>query len=224
MTKNIHLIFLRKDEAIPYLFKDCEKRIRDMHSSWNVVRWNEDTGILFLRQSLPEYIGAYLSFPHNIQKADFLRLALVYALGGFYLDLDMLPLRPLDNLTDCSLVLAEEKTIGETEQRTLNLKYRTRIANYMFGGAKGHPFLRHVMNVMAQRAPLTITSQQEILDITGPGLLTDTYWDNVSLYPDITLLRSEGKYHEFPNGHRESCLFGNYAVHLHTGTWRKGIC
>ena len=31
ISKNIHLVFLRKDETIPPLFKECERKIRDMH-------------------------------------------------------------------------------------------------------------------------------------------------------------------------------------------------
>ena len=117
------------------------------------------------------------------------------------MDLDMYPLQALDNLLEKSLVLAEEMTVSEKTQKSLNLKYRNRIANYMFGGEAGHPFLRRMMDAMAERSTIKVSSQQEILDVTGPGLLTDTYWD----------------------GRKETCLFGKYAVHLHAGTWRKEI-
>lgn len=223
IAKNIHLIFLRKDEIIPPLFKECERKIREMHPSWSVTLWDEDTGVQFLKDNLPEYLDAYMSFTHNVQRADFLRLALVYGLGGFYMDMDMYPLKALDSLLDESLVLAEEMTVNEETQKALNLRYRMRIANYMFGGEARHPFLRALMDAMAERSSLKVSSQQEILDVTGPGLLTDTYWDNTETYPDITLLRNEGWYVELPDGRKETCLFGEYAVHLHAGTWRKEI-
>lgn len=223
IVKKIHLVFLRRDEIVPPLFKECERRIRDMHPSWNVTLWDEVSGIQFLKDSLPTYMPAYMSFTHNVQRADFLRIALVYALGGFYMDMDIYPLQTLDKLLGESLVLAEEMTVSDTTQKALNLKNRVRIANYMFGGEVGHPFLRTLMDAMAERSSMRVTSQQEILDITGPGLLTDTYWDNTGAYPDITLLRNKGWYVELPNGRRETCLFGKYAVHLHAGTWRKEI-
>lgn len=221
--KNIHLVFLRRDEVIPALFHTCEKHIREMHPSWNIVRWNEENGMLYLKEKLPEYLDAYASFAHNVQRADFLRLALVYGLGGFYMDMDMYPLQPLDDLLVHDMVLAEEMYVSEAIQKRLNLKYRMRIANYMFGGKAGHPFLHRLMDSMAERATTEIKTQQEILDVTGPGLLTDTYWDNKDTYPDITLLRNEGQYVKMPDGRRETCLFGAYAVHLHAGTWRKEI-
>ena len=222
-NKNIHLIFLRRDEVVPPLFRGCERLVRNMHLSWNVTLWDEETGMQFLREYLPEYMEAYTSFSYNVQRADFLRLALVYALGGFYMDMDMLPLQPLDTLLSQSLVLAEEMTISETTRKELNLKYCTRIANYMFGGEAGHPFLQRLMNAMAERSSTKVVSQQEVLDITGPGLLTDTYWDNVDEFSDITLLRNEGWYVGMPDGRKETYLFGQYAVHLHVGSWRKEI-
>lgn len=223
IAKNIHLVFLRKDETIPPLFKECERKIRDMHPSWDITLWDEETGTQFLKDNLPEYMDAYAAFTHNVQRADFLRLALVYGLGGFYMDMDMYPLKALDSLLSNSLVLAEEMTVNEETQKALNLRYRMRIANYMFGGEARHPFLRALMDAMAERSSLKVSSQQEILDVTGPGLLTDTYWDNTGTYPDITLLRNEGWYVELPDGRKETCLFGEYAVHLHAGTWRKEI-
>ena len=87
ISKNIHLIFLRRDEIIPPVFKQCEHCIRELHPSWNITLWNEETGIQFLDENMPEYMKAFMSFSHNVQRADFLRLALVYALGGFYMDI-----------------------------------------------------------------------------------------------------------------------------------------
>ena len=223
IAKNIHLVFLRKDEIIPPLFKKCERMIRDMHPSWNITLWDEETGTQFLRDNLPEYLDAYAAFTHNVQRADFLRLALVYGLGGFYMDMDMYPFQALDNLLDKSLVLAEEMTVSDETLKSMKLKYHVRIANYMFGGVTDHPFLRRLMNAMAERSTIKVDSQQKILDVTGPGLLTDTYWDNIDTYQDITLLRNEGWYVELPDGRNENCFFGEYAVHLHAGTWRKEI-
>ena len=113
ITKSIHLIFLRRDEAIPSLFRECKHRIREMHPSWNITLWNEESGLQYLKNELSEYVQAYTSFTYNVQRADFLRLALVYGMGGFYMDLDMYPLQALDNLLEKSLVLAEEMTVSE---------------------------------------------------------------------------------------------------------------
>lgn len=45
------------------------------------------------------------------------------------MDLDMLSLKPLDELRKYNLVLGEEKIVCQAEQEALNLRYRLRIAN-----------------------------------------------------------------------------------------------
>ena len=111
IPKNIHLIFLRKDEPFPELFEKCKQEIQVNHPDWNIRLYNKDDAQDILNQDLPEYIEAYNAFYHNVQKADFLRLALVYLYGGFYMDLDMLSLKPLDELRKYNLVLGEEKIL-----------------------------------------------------------------------------------------------------------------
>lgn len=219
----IHLIFLNKNEPWPALFKRCEIRVRAMHPLWDVRIVDEEYAINFLVRYLPEYIGTFQNFMYNVQKADFLRLALVYVYGGVYMDLDMLVLRPLDDLCCHSLVLAEEKTISWKIKESLGLNYAKRIANYMFAAEPGHPFIRCAMERMKTLSVIPIETQQQLLDITGPGLLTDLYWENVDKFPDMTLLENTDRWCLVPGHHEVSCHFGDYAAHLHAGTWRKEL-
>ncbi len=223
IPNRIHLIFLREDEAFPELFSNCMQRIKNMHPSWNVHLYNEQNAQEIIKIHLPQYINAYNSFQHNVQKADFLRIALVYIYGGFYMDLDMLCLKSIEELRKHKLVLGEEKTVGEAVQQTLGLKNHLRIANYMFGGVSGHPFWALLMERMATLSIQTITTQQDLLDITGPGLISDLYHDNTGLYPEITLLKNTTRRCLQPNHDEISCHFGEYAAHLHAGTWRKEL-
>jgi len=223
IPNNILLIFLQEDEPFPELFSNCLQRIIDMHSSWNIHQYNERDAQEILKKHLPEYICAYNSFKYNVQKADFLRIAMVYLFGGFYLDLDMYMYRPLDALRNHQVVLGEEKNISGAEQQALRLKNRLRVANYMFGGISRHSFWLLLLDHMALLSDRTIKTQQEILDVTGPGLITDLYHDYIDSYPDITLLRNTTR-ECLQHGHHEiSCHFGDYAAHLHAGTWRKEL-
>ena len=52
IDKNIHMVFLRKGEMIPSLFKECERAIRNMHPSWNITLWDEEAGMQFLRDTI----------------------------------------------------------------------------------------------------------------------------------------------------------------------------
>lgn len=220
IPKTIHLIFLREDEAFPELFSDCMQRIKSMHPSWNIILYNEKMAQAIIKKYLPQYTNAYQSFQYNVQKADFLRIALVFIFGGFYMDLDIICLKPLDSLREFQLVLGEEKTVSEAEQQALKLKNRLRIANYMFGGVGGHPFWLLLMKRMAALSAQVISSQQDLLDITGPGLVTDMYHDSIELCPDIQLIRNTTRRCLQPSHEEISCHFGDYGAHLHAGTWR----
>lgn len=227
IPNTIHLIFLRdhklSPKPFPELFSNCMQRIKEMHPSWDVHLHNEQDALEVLEKQLPQYMEAYNSFKYNIQKVDFIRIAFLFIYGGFYMDLDMLCLKSLDSLRDRQLVLGEEKTISEAEQKALKLKNRLRIANYMFGGVAGHPFWLLLMKNMAALSTQEINTQQELLDITGPGLVTDLYHEHSGLYPDITLLRNTSKECIHPAHHEISCHFGEYAAHLHAGSWRTEI-
>ena len=67
IPKNIHLIFLRKDEPFPELFEKCKQEIQVNHPDWNIRLYNKDDAQDILNQDLPEYIEAYNAFYHNVQ-------------------------------------------------------------------------------------------------------------------------------------------------------------
>lgn len=217
----VHMVFLKKEEPFPKLFSDCMQYTKVLHPLWDIRLYSEQDAQEILKKHLPQFVDTYNSFKFNIQKADFFRIALVFIYGGFYMDLDMFPLKSLEELRKHKIVLGEEKTVSENVQQALKLKSRLRIANYMFGGVYGHPFWLLLMERMALLSAQHIKTQQELLDVTGPGLITDLYHENAKLYPEITLLRNITK-KCLVRGHDEiSCHFGNYAAHLHAGTWRK---
>ena len=56
IPKNIHLIFLRKDEPFPELFEKCKQEIQVNHPDWNIRLYNKDDAQDILNQDLPEYI------------------------------------------------------------------------------------------------------------------------------------------------------------------------
>ena len=55
-----------------------------------------------------------------MQKADIIRLILVYLYGGFYMDMDMYCLKKLDGLLEFKLVLGEERTITKKGRHWFN--------------------------------------------------------------------------------------------------------
>lgn len=220
IPKKIHFIFLAKNETMPEIFNYCFKRAKQLHPDWEINFYNEDDALQIVERHFPELETLYLSYPLNIQRADILRMLLVYLYGGFYLDLDIYCLKKLDPLLKFNVVLGEEKHLKREVCTALGLKNPKRIANYMFGSAPKHPFWLDLLNKIMEKSSIEIKSENDVLESTGPGLLTDFYHSRANAYKDIVLLTNKDRFC-LNESHKEvACHFGNYAAHLHTGTWR----
>lgn len=181
----------------------------------------------FLDREFPEYRAVFDRFRYPIQKFDFFRYLAVYRLGGFYFDLDVFFARGLDDLISKGCVFPfEELTLNQHLRDGLGLDYE--IGNYGFGAAPGHPFLRAVIEncVRAQAEttwvapmlagiPAPFRSGFEVLNTTGPGLVTRTFAERPDLARDVTVLFPEDVCDE-----RSWHNFGHYGVHLMAASWR----
>jgi inositol phosphorylceramide mannosyltransferase catalytic subunit len=189
----------------------------------------DDTAVeAFVEREFPEYRSIFSGFQYRIQRFDFFRYLAVYTLGGFYFDLDVFLARSIGDLTNFSCVFP-------FEELTLNRYLRTQhgmdweIGNYAFGAEAGSPFLRAVIDncIRAQSTsgwvtpmmsgiPWFVRAGFEVLNTTGPGLLTRTLAENHDLGKSVKVL--------FPSDvcdDRTWHCFGNYGVHLMAASWRS---
>lgn len=217
IPKKIHLIY--KTSTLPEKYAACYESILFNHPGWDIRIYSDPAARSVIQDCLPQILPFYDDYHLDVQRTDVFRLAAVYLFGGFYLDCDMFCLRPLDELLGHSLVMAEEKTLTDAECLRLNASYNLRIANYMFGGVARHAFLLDVLLAALGKARTTIVKETDVLESTGPGLLTDVYHEFGSRYDDITMLYNNDKKCVKQCG-TVSCHFGDYAAHHHHGTWR----
>ncbi|MCC8154334.1 MAG: hypothetical protein LIP01_09025, partial [Tannerellaceae bacterium] len=223
IPKNIHLISLYEEVPFPAVFSRYVERIKSMRPDWTIRLYHEEDIIEILKEYAPQWLDVYNSYAYNVQKADFSRVALLYILGGFYMDMDMYCFNPLDNLLEHTLVLGEEKMMCKQERDYLNLFHPLRVANYMFGSCAGHPFWLVLIQQMIKRKAESVNSQNDILETTGPGLMTNIYHAQKHRFPDITLLRNNDRRCACDYHTEIACCFGNFAAHLHFGTWRAQV-
>jgi mannosyltransferase OCH1-like enzyme len=213
----IHLIYA--DKALPARYAFYAHRMRFLHPGWEVCVWDDAAALAVVNQHFPAFGEMYSSYKAPVQRADIFRVLIVYLMGGFYMDLDMLCFRSLDELCKEELVLGIEKTLPESECARLDHRHSVRIANYMFGSRPRHPFWLDFLAAARVRSKDPVVSESDILETTGPGLLTNVFHAVKERYQEITLL---------PNTHRAclkscgeaSCHFGDFAVHIHMGSWR----
>lgn len=170
---------------------------------------NTNINLLQLYESIP--ISCW------VVKTDLARLLMVYFYPGLYSDVDCFIQQPLNkHNTTHNIILFTEKTniltteLGPRECKNVdNLKIR--IANYCFGSnVKQHPFLKEVIDECLIRLhqlinieKKTIFTNEDILWVCGPDVITTIYHKSKHNYNDIY-------------------LYNNLAVsHTNKGSWRE---
>ena len=226
IPKIIHLIFLSKTEPIPDFFRECVDRMKIFHPDWEIRTYNEDDVYNILAENFPLILPIYNKYTHRVQKADIIRLILVYLYGGFYMDMDMYCLKKLDDLLRFNLVLGEEREIAIHKKHWFNqcrgvcTKYNLEIGNYMFGSIPKHPFWLYVLRRAVLKSTIPVQYEVDILESTGPLLLTEVYHTYRKRFSDITLLRNIDRECLHPLDNDIGCYFGNFAAHAHIGSWK----
>src|SRR5205823_13625051 len=104
------------------------------------------------------------------ERADILRLELLYREGGVYVDVDVECLRPIDELLDGVTCFAPRLDSG-------------RISNTILGSLARHPFLERAAGALRPRTSYGPVDREG----TGPLLLTRL----LAEFPDVTVFEPE---------------------------------
>lgn len=211
----IHQTF--KSEEIPLEYSLYRENLISLHPGWEYKFYDDDACRKAVMKYFPEFLPIY-DRATVIQKTDIFRVAVVYGEGGFYLDMDVECLNPLDDLCEFRCVLGEELTLNAEHAARLGHRDRLRVANYMFGSEPGHPFLLRILKRMAWESRREILTENDILESTGPGLVTAVYHDCKDMLRDVVLLPNIDR--ECPLTGGVGCHFGNYGRHHHMASWR----
>ncbi|XP_053378236.1 uncharacterized protein LOC128548008 [Mercenaria mercenaria] len=83
---------------IPEMYINHVKSFIKHNPTWEYRFWTDESGRRLLQKYHPYLVKAYDDFGNSVKRSDLLRYAVLYEFGGFYADLDMTNLRPL-NLT-----------------------------------------------------------------------------------------------------------------------------
>ena len=203
------------------------KTLACLNPDFEHLSFCDEDVIAFIDREYPEYRAVFDNFKFNIQRFDFFRYLAIYRLGGFYFDLDVFLARSLHDLTESGCVFPfEELTINRYLRETHHLDWE--IGNYAFGAAPGHPFLGAIIEncVQGQKDPDWVKPMMkgipsfcqpgfQVLNSTGPGMITRTLVENPQLARKVRVL--------FPDDvcdARSWHTFGNYGVHLMAASWR----
>nr|WP_114153745.1 glycosyltransferase [Chromobacterium haemolyticum] len=141
IPRRIHQIWYQGAAALP----DKYRRYRDTwmrrHPDWEFVFWDAPRMQALVDEHYPWFAARYASFERDIQRIDSARYLFLALHGGFYIDMDIENLRPIDPLLP---------------GRRLILSRTHGFNNALIGSAPGHPLWNTVLDRLAagQSAPL----------------------------------------------------------------------
>jgi hypothetical protein len=177
VPRTIHQIWLGKD-PLPDEFADYVETWRRHHPHWEHRLWMEDNLPTDLRR--PEVRER---IRHPVERADILRLEVLWRHGGVYVDVDFECRRALDPF------------IGDAELFTAYLKpknivkARERVNNAFIGSVPGHPLLDRALDELRP---------QEWYGFEKGCSGSDFFNALVKQFPDVTILDAELVYPNSP--------------------------
>jgi len=138
--------------------------------------------------------------PGCVMRSDILRLELLARFGGAYLDTDVKPIRPLDEMCP-----PEVKAWAACEQLDI-------VSNAAIGFPPNHSAMWHAVAMVGE----SVFDRRYVGDQAGPGLVARvvTQYDDVALYPPVYFHPTVGE--SLSNPDAKGFLM---AAHLFAGTW-----
>ena len=162
-----HIIHQNWDKhEVPQEFDTWIKSWMDFNPTWEYWLWTPDDVRALLKNKYPEYLSLYNKYKFNIFRCDVMRYFIMDTFGGFYVDMDMECLRPLDTWTMHNQCLLSH----ETYQHPYLLFNKTvpNVVNGILASRPGHPFFKQVIKSLPEsfkKFPF------DVLQGTGPFFL-----------------------------------------------------
>jgi inositol phosphorylceramide mannosyltransferase catalytic subunit len=222
------LIQTGKTRNLPLLAQAAVTNLKSLNPHFEYLFFDDAQVSNFIQKEFPQYREIFENFPFRIQKYDFFRYLAVFRLGGFYFDTDVFFARDLSELLAFNCVFPfEELTISSYLRQRYGMDWE--IGNYGFGAAAGDPFLAAIIEncVRSQRdtgwvtptmqgIPRLFRSEFQVLNTTGPGMVSRTLAENPEIAKSVTILFPEDVCDE-----RSWHKFGTFGVHVMQGSWRS---
>lgn len=107
----IHQIWYQGEKSLPEKYRQFRSTWRQNHPEWEFILWDETSMRDFIVSRYSFFKAYYDGYPLNIQRMDSARYFILNTFGGFYIDIDVESLKPIDGLLGNYQLLLSE-TIG----------------------------------------------------------------------------------------------------------------
>lgn len=204
-----------KDAVVPPEWVAVVDRARALHPDWQYRLWTDADSIALIREERPKLAIVFDAVPRKVMRADIIRCFLMERFGGLYFDLDYEFLKPFD-FVNSRVVLPRE---SDDDKPVF-------LGNAVFASEPGHPFWTAMLDHIETYAfdAYSEVSEEDVIDLTGPGLVTEIYRTGFMNSVDIHIPRRREFNPAIPKtqAERESLIRKGvaYGIHYCHGSWR----
>lgn len=157
-----------KTDRIPRRYRSFVDSWRANHPGWEWRLWTDKANLQFVASKYPSLLDLYTSFPHNIQRVDFIRYLILSTYGGVYVDLDLECIRPIGPLLEGqACVLALEHA---DHARWHGVPFI--VSNALMASTPGHRLFDKIIAEVIAYEQTPLEANLTVLESTGPLMLT----------------------------------------------------
>jgi len=217
-------------KTVPEKYRQYVNSVRVYNPTYQWIYFKDEEIDEFLQKYYPQYYQTFLLLPEKIQKMDFFRYVAVYHYGGFYFDLDILFLKPLDtSLLQFESVFPVDNYNFFNQCNTVRCQFFKEknqdiiLGQYGFGAKPKNEFVKLLVDTIHINIDEYIRFYNKnivendnveleyyVYATTGPEFVTYIY-SEYSKKKFVTLLEHQNMVQ----------CFGGYAIHDHVGSWKK---
>lgn len=211
IPKILHLT--AKTKQLNYEENIILKRNRKILKGWEINLFDDFDNEDIVKRYFPEYLAKYNSIKKGVAKADIARCMYMYVYGGVYADTDYLFIKEIpDEIMEKRCVIPAEYW---KENGTPYL------GNCVFMSEKGVEFWKDYIDHVFTSIELDSLHENRIIDVTGPGGITDFYIKNHGKYQYIHVT-PKNQFHPLQccHGLRIKTNKTTVGIHFCFGSWR----
>ncbi len=160
IPKVIHQTW-KTPEVEPPFRRAWQASWREHHPAWTQRFWTDGDLDAFVAAEFPAFLPVYRGYDRTIKRVDAARYLILQRLGGVFVDLDFVCLRPLEPLLDAPSLVIGRQHPGPWEGTPDHL------CNAFMAACPGHPFWTGIEADLAAAAGVA-----EPVSATGPNFLT----------------------------------------------------
>lgn len=140
-------------------YQNLTERLMKLHPGWRYILWHEQKIITAIKEHVPFFLHTFESYDKPIKKHDSARMVILYAMGGVYLDHDVIPIKSIEP------ALGTCRFFGVSGFLKDGKKFGTN--NDLMGSVAKNPFLMFAIKMMNSPE----IAKLHVLHATGPDLL-----------------------------------------------------